>query len=91
MLTPTESWHNLGALGLGCGADAGTCVYLAYSDESGIGNERKEPFVLVTAVVIHVETQWDRFHDAVEKLIAENVPIERRTAFEFHAHDLMGN
>jgi hypothetical protein len=65
-------------------------VYLAYSDESGTGDERQEPFVLVAALVINPNSQWDKVSAEIERLVSEHVPPDKQSGFEFHAHDLFG-
>lgn len=35
-------------------------MLVAYSDESGVGNIKKEPITVVTAVVINMDSQWSR-------------------------------
>lgn len=34
-------------------------VFVAYSDESGVGSLKKEPITVVTAVMMNIDTQWD--------------------------------
>jgi hypothetical protein len=69
---------------------AAPVVYLAYSDESGTGDERQEPFVLVAALVIHPDSQWEKVSAEIERLVSEHVPLDKQATFEFHAHDLFG-
>jgi hypothetical protein len=33
-------------------------VFVAYSDESGVGSIKKEPITVVTAVMMNIDTQW---------------------------------
>jgi hypothetical protein len=63
-------------------------VYLAYSDESGSGDVSKEPILVVAAVLINPDSQWDGLEKELNNLVNENVPENRRDSFEFHAKEL---
>ncbi len=65
-------------------------VFVAYSDESGIGNETEEPIVIVSAIVIHPVSQWSDLHNEIQRLIQEHLPSKAAAGREFHTHDLFG-
>ena len=63
-------------------------VRLIYSDEAGIGDETIEPITVVAATVIHADQQWPLINNAIEKIVEELVPENRRVTFEFKASAL---
>ena len=65
-------------------------VYLAFSDESGKGDERTDPFVLVAAAVINPDTQWDNVQGEIDRLIKDNVSPSLQANYEIHAQRLFG-
>lgn len=65
-------------------------VYLAFSDETGTGDIQTQPIVVVAAVTINPDTQWNDVHGHMERLVENFVPQDKRENFEFHASDLFG-
>ena len=63
-------------------------VYLVFSDESDAGDV--QGVVVVAAVLINPDSQWDAVREDMDRLVREKVPEEKRSRFEFHAHNLFG-
>lgn len=72
---------------LGGGPLAGTRLskYL-YLDESGIGDIRREPTVVVAGVLLDTDTQWRRAAARLEQIAANRLGRPRAKAF--HAKEL---
>ena len=63
-------------------------VRLAYIDEAGIGNPSQEPFLVVAAVLVHGDVQWQPLESYINGLIEHYIPEEKREGFVFHALEL---
>jgi hypothetical protein len=51
-----------------------TVVRVVYSDESGVGNIKKEPVTVVTAIVLNVDDQWDSVAEALFRILSDTPP-----------------
>ena len=65
-------------------------VYLAFSDETGTGDIQTQPIIVVAAVTINPDTQWNDVHSHMNRLVETLVPENQRENFEFHASKLFG-
>lgn len=64
-------------------------IRMVYLDESGTGDPRREPFIIVAAVIIHVDTQWKAISKHLTEYADFVVPPEKRGEFKaFHAKEL---
>jgi hypothetical protein len=63
-------------------------VRFAYLDESGIGNPKAEPFVVVAGVIVHADAQLKALEKYLSDMANEFVPATLRMGFRFHAKDL---
>ena len=61
-------------------------VRLAFMDEAG--TSRREPFVVVAAVMIHADTQLIPVEECLEELVEKHIPEGDRDGFVFHATNI---
>lgn len=61
---------------------------IAYLDESGIGNIKQDPVVVVAGVLVHADTQWFRIEQRLEYIRQNFVPKDKRNGLIFHAKDI---
>lgn len=59
---------------------------LVYVDEAGISKD--EPFLVVSAVVVHADHQLIPLERYLDKLVARWIPADKREGFIFHATEL---
>ncbi len=60
----------------------------AYLDESGIGDAKAEPFVVVAGVIVHADIQIKAIEKYLHDMIADYVHPLLRKATHFHAKEL---
>lgn len=60
----------------------------AYLDESGIGDPRREPHVVVAGVIVHADLQLKSIEKYLFDMIEDCVRPEDRANFTFHAKEL---
>lgn len=63
-------------------------VRYAYLDESGIGNAKYEPFVVVAGVVLHADKQLKAVERRLHELADKYVRPAQRAGFVFHAKEI---
>lgn len=63
---------------------------LIYFDETGIGSEREEAITVVAAVIVHGDKQMPLIN-AEAKRIRDNLPVEKRSNFEFKANAMFSH
>jgi Protein of unknown function (DUF3800) len=59
------------ALSLRLGPELKTAVRVVYSDESGVGSEREEPFTVVAALMLNIDSQWHPVLRAIDEALRE--------------------
>jgi hypothetical protein len=60
-----------------------------FVDESGTGNPKFEPFIVVAAIIVHADKQLTKLEEYLGAMAAEFVPVETRHLFKgFHAVEL---
>src|SRR5258706_1348820 len=68
----------------------GDLVRFVYLDESGTGDPKREPWVVVCAVIVHADKQWRALTKYLSDLADEVVPKAKRSEFAaFHAVELL--
>jgi hypothetical protein len=80
----------VGALkALGGAPLVGDCwVRILYLDESGIGNIKSDPILVVAGVIIHADTQWGAIQGRLDDLLTEMTPMGAKKPSYFHAKDV---
>ena len=63
-------------------------VRVLYLDESGVGNIKKDPIVIVAGVIIHADTQWGPLQRRLDDLLTEMTPFGVKKPDFFHATDV---
>lgn len=63
-------------------------VRVLYLDESGIGNIRNDPIVVVAGVIIHADTQWGPLQCRLDELLTNMTPLGATKPRFFHAKDV---
>src|SRR5688572_28054562 len=63
-------------------------MFLSFSDESGRGDINEEPNLVVAAIVVNPDEQWNNMERAMRELIVKYVPEHMREGYEFHAHKI---
>jgi hypothetical protein len=66
--------------------DGRKLVRISYLDESGLG--KKEPIIVVGAVIVHVDTLLAPIEDYLGALVEKHIPADKRDGFFFHATDI---
>ena len=62
---------------------------MVYLDELGTGDPKREPFVIVAAVIVHADKQWKAIGKYLADLAEAVVPPEKKRVFKaFHANEL---
>lgn len=78
-----------GLKAFGCGPLTGDrWVRVLYLDESGIGNLKDDPIVVVAGVIIHADTQWGVLANALSDLLSDAVPFTAPRPAHLHAKDI---
>jgi hypothetical protein len=57
-------------------------VRVVYSDESGVGSIKDEPFSLVTAIMVNMDSQWHPINDAIDGILRGVMSPERAARYE---------
>jgi hypothetical protein len=63
-------------------------VRFAYLDESGTGNPKEEPFIIVAGFVVHADKQLKDLEKYLMTMADSFATHEDRPSFYFHAHEL---
>lgn len=63
-------------------------VRFAYLDESGIGDPKTEPSVVIAGVIVHADSQWRALHEYFQELIERFSPVKDNAGLVFHAKDI---
>jgi hypothetical protein len=63
-------------------------MFLSFSDESGTGNINLEPNLVVAAIVVNPDEQWNNMERAMRELVLKYVPEQLREGYEFHAYKI---
>ena len=63
-------------------------VRVLYMDESGIGNIKSDPFLVVAGVVIHADTQWGMLANRLDQMLSNAVPPGAPKPRFLHAKDV---
>lgn len=63
-------------------------VRVLYMDESGVGNIRSDPFVVVAGVIIHADTQWGELARGLDQLLSDATPAGTKKPRFLHAKDI---
>jgi hypothetical protein len=66
-------------------------VRIAYFDEAGTASETQEPYLVVAAVAIHGDTEWQPIEHHAHQIIQTLVPEELQARFCFHARELFSD
>lgn len=91
MLTPSPTVDKIcpkGGHSLTSSFQGHTNVRVVYSDETGTGSEKEEPFTIVTAVMFNLDSQWIPVEQAIERLLKAYLPPAQLASFECHGNRL---
>lgn len=79
----------MSARALGGGELAGEkLVRFVYLDESGTGNPKEEPFLVVAGVMVHADRQWKRVENYLKEMADKFATPDDRPEFCFHANQM---
>jgi hypothetical protein len=65
-------------------------MFVIYFDESGIGDETLEPYLVVAAVLIDGDSHWRKIEAGTKAIIERCVPKAEQEGFEFKADAIFG-
>lgn len=68
--------------------DGDRWVRVLYLDESGVGNLKADPFLVVAGVIIHADTQWAALANDLSNLLSDAVPFGAPRPAHLHAKDI---
>lgn len=81
--------ESLGPYALGGGPlDGNEWVRVLYMDESGIGQIKSDPFLVVAGVIIHADTQWAELAKRLDRLLTTTTPVGTPKPRFLHAKDI---
>lgn len=63
-------------------------VRLTYLDDSGLFNEKHDPFLVIGGVIIDADRQLVAVEDHIEELVRKHIPEKDWDGFVFHATEL---
>ncbi len=61
---------------------------MVYLDEAGISNPQQEPFLVVSAIVVHADNDLIAVERHLDKVVRRHIPQEHWNTFVFHATHL---
>ena len=80
--------QRLSAFG-GCAPLAGDCwVRVLYLDESGIGNLKSDPILVVAGVIVHADSQWANVANDLDRILSDATPFLSPRPSHLHATDI---
>ena len=59
-----------------------------YLDESGVGDPKREPFLVVAGVIVHADIQLKAIEKYLASMVECFVPPDKKEGFFFHAREL---
>jgi hypothetical protein len=61
---------------------------LVYVDEAGLSAPTQEPFLVVSGVIVHADTQLIAIENHLRRIVARHIPAKHQDGFIFHATEL---
>ncbi|MGE0830160.1 MAG: DUF3800 domain-containing protein [Hyphomonadaceae bacterium] len=64
-------------------------MWYVYFDESGTGSLEREPYLVVSGIILHADHQWARAAESLRRIAIDEVGEERAAGLIFHAKELL--